>query len=227
MDAVADDLVQANCYYKLFREINDSVNEYKTEMNQSRVFWSLTRDALLDAAILRLCRVYERRKDKNANSLGNLLNAIKQNPDMFEFEQFRVRVETNKYINAFESWKKLDESQLESDILFVSETNSAVKNLIYWRDKEFVHRDSTIVIRNIEIDDARLPTYSDYDSLLETGLDIVNRYSSLFHCCTYGRTLIGGEDYTYILKSLKKTGEAYREKLKAEFNRHGMDYNGE
>jgi hypothetical protein len=227
LDAVSDDLVQANCYYKLFRDINDSIAEYVREMNQSRVFWSLTRYALLDAAILRLCRVYERNTDKKANSLGNLLAAIKRNLHIFEFEPFRERTKANVHLDPFKSWTKLNEDQLEADINFATESNAAVKKLVFWRDKWFVHRDSTIVIRKIDVEQIKLPTYDDYDSLLDNGMTIVNRYSSLFHRHTHGRTLIGNDDYTYVLKSIRNNLEANREKLKAEFRNYGIDYDGE
>jgi hypothetical protein len=201
-DVVINDLVQANCYYKLFKDINGAVDEYSREMNQSPAFWHLTRDALLDAAILRLCRVYERNKDVKVNSIRNLLVAIKRNLHMFEFEPFRERTKSNQDLNPFESWRKLDETQLDSDILSI-ESNPAIERLVFWRDKKFVHRDSTLIIRKIEIDKGRLPTFGDYDSLLAGGMTILNRYLTLFKQHTWGHIMVGHDDYTVVLKLIR------------------------
>lgn len=227
IEAVQRDLVQANCYYRLFRDVNNAVAEYTREMNQSRVFWSLTRDALLDAARLRLCRVYEREKDKNANSLGYLLAAIKHNLHMFEFEPFQERLKSNEYIDPYESWKKLDEAQLDADILFATESNSAVRRLVFWRDKQFVHRDSTHIIRKIRIGKEKLPTYGDIGSLLDNGLTIANRYSALFNQHTWGRTMVGHDDYAFVLKLIRDGLKLRRERLNAELKGHGIDNPGE
>lgn len=225
-DVVIDDLVQANCYYQLFRDLDDSVKEYKREMNESPAFWYLTRDALLDAAVLRLCRVYERKEDKKVNSLRNLLSAIKRNLHMFELEPFRERTKLNEALDPFDAWEKLDEDQLDSDILAL-ESNPAIERLVFWRDKKFVHRDSKLIIRQIKIGKERLPTFGDYEGLLGNGMTVVNRYLALFKQHTWSSQMVGHDDYSVVLNLVREGLELRRERLKEEFKQHDVEFNGE
>lgn len=224
LSAVANDLVHANCYYKLFRDLNDSVSDYKVEMNESRAFWGLTRDALFESAVIRLCRIYERDKDDKARSLGNLLQVISNNKHLFDYDHFCERVKENEHIGVRESFRELDERQLDLDIIFASESNLSVVKLIRWRDSMFVHRSSRMVIRQIKLPSGNFPTYGDYESLLSNGMDVVNRYSSAFQCLTYSRTLIGGDDYLYVLNSVRKRLEVHRNELRAEYEKYGLEF---
>lgn len=227
LNAVTNDLVHANCYYKLYLDINDSVTEYNREVNQSRAFWGLTCEALLESTVIRLCRVYERNSDKKATSLQNLLAAIKLNLQIFDFEPFCDRVRSNVHLNPVDAWASLDEIQLEADIAFASESNESVRRLVRWRDNMFVHRSSTLIIKKIELHKSNRPTYGDYDCLLDNGMTIINRYSSLFNRHTHGRVLLGHDDFKHVLRSIRESDELHRERLKAKYKKYGIDDDGE
>src|ERR1700749_3511984 len=88
--SLANELVNANIFYKLHSDLISSISEYEKEFNEASTFWTLTFQSHLDAALFRLCRVYD--TDRRANSLGNLLDTIKANLYIFEEVNFRERL---------------------------------------------------------------------------------------------------------------------------------------
>jgi hypothetical protein len=63
IEMLANETVDANIHYKLYKNLIDSIEVYEREYNQTRAFWSLTFQAHLDAAIFHLCKVYDQNKD--------------------------------------------------------------------------------------------------------------------------------------------------------------------
>lgn len=223
LEGVQRDLIHSNCYFRLFMDLDDSVAEYSKEMNQARTFWTLSRDALLESAILRLCRAFERDNDKNGNSLGFLLAAIKSNAEMFSFDSFKERMSSNEHSDPHESWRELDLAELDDDIDFASESNPPLKKLIYWRDKHLVHRDSTVVIRNLKLDDNNSLNFGEFTDLLKGGIAIVNRYSRLFHQTTHSEIMIGHDDYKTVLRLMRDGLRLRKQELDAEYRRFGTE----
>lgn len=187
----------------------------------------MSQSVTLDAAKLRLCRIYERDSAKTSNDLGFLLAAIKQNLHLFDFDSFRERTASNIHLDPHESWRGLDHVQLDEDIAFATESNNSVRRLVKWRDKQFVHRDSTHVIRKLEFDKNDLPTYGDIESLLDNGMTIVNRYSALFTSHTWGSKFIGQDDYSFALDLIRDGLKFRRIALEAEYAKYGLKYTSE
>ena len=59
LDSLADDLVQANIHFRLYEDLQKSIPEFVSIFNESNTFWHLTFRSHLDAALFRLCRVYD------------------------------------------------------------------------------------------------------------------------------------------------------------------------
>ena len=95
LNALSGDIIDGELYFKLYKDLNESIPDYKKAFNESRTFWSLTRKALIDATLLRLCRVYD--THINSLSLSNLLDTIKFNLNLFDIEGFRDRLKDNPF----------------------------------------------------------------------------------------------------------------------------------
>src|SRR5688572_28663385 len=90
---VANNVIDAGIHYKLFRDLLESIPSHQQILEQSRAFWTLTFVAHRDAAVLRLCRVYD--QEKRAVGLQVLLKAVQRNPELFDEAHFRVRLKAN------------------------------------------------------------------------------------------------------------------------------------
>ena len=202
LDALANELVDANIHFKLYDDITGRIAEFQQELNQSNTFWSLTFQAHLDASVFRLCKIY----DQNSRSLNlrNLLDTINGNLGIFDQANFRERLKDNPYVESLSAdSRKPDEPQLQQDLRFVSDDNSLVKNLTVWRNNFFAHRSTNHVIKKGDLSGNYPLTISDVESLLVEGMRILNRYSSLFRASTYSTNIIGRDDYRFVLESVR------------------------
>jgi hypothetical protein len=100
--------------------------------------------------------------------------------------------------------KKPEENQLKEDIKYVSNDNELVRKLTIWRNNIYAHRQPKNVIKKELIDKKYPLTYKDIEELLAKGITILNRYSSTFCASTYSTTLVGHDDYRFILDSIKE-----------------------
>jgi len=202
LSALSDDVVHANIFFKLHIDLKSAVTEYNREFNESATFWFLTFQSLLDAALFRLCRVYD--TYPTSNSLPNLLRIIKENLHIFDEANFRERLKDNPFVESLAQYaRKPDIQQLEADIEYASEKNSLVKNLLVLRHNLFAHRNASNIIKgkNLSID---YPLSIDNISeLLEKGVSILNHYSNLFRATSHSTQIVGHDDYKYVLSCIR------------------------
>ena len=90
MEGLARDIVDANVHFRLHQNLNDSISDYCTELNQSPAFWNLAISAQIDAVLLRLCRAYD--SHSSSLSLPRLLATIERNSDIFDTPDFKERL---------------------------------------------------------------------------------------------------------------------------------------
>ena len=222
LTTLANELVHANVFYKLFEDIKESFREYRNEVRESQTFWGLVHESLRESALIRLCRVYDDGPKKN--SLPNILRAINENPHFFDLESYADRMKENEHIDPIERHQMPDDEQVNLDIEFVSENNPAVKKLIKWRNNLFVHRNSTLVIKGKNLNREDIPTFGDVTELLDKGMAIVNRYMGLFRSTTYSTQMIGYDDYKYVFKCLRNEAKRRVESLKLEYEAAGIPF---
>jgi hypothetical protein len=99
----------------------------------------------------------------------------------------------------------------------VSNENPLVKKLTILRNNSVAH----IGIKKILTDkDEPAPlTWSEFEQLLVKGLEIFNKYRSLFDSSTHFSQLIGEDDYKFVLKYIKigLDGIEFKNKVDEEF----------
>jgi hypothetical protein len=219
LDALTDELVNANIFFRLYDDLTNAIAEYEREFNQSHTFWKLTFQAHLDASLFRLCRVYD--KTAHSLSLRNLLDTIKGNLDLFEVSSFKKRLKDNPFVESLAlTARKPDIKQLDVDIDYVSTNNPLVRNLILWRNKIFAHRDARNVIVKERVAVSYPLTISDISELLERGMTILNRYSSLFRASSSSTQIVGHDDYQYVLHCIRSEIKRHEDEFAAELKRY-------
>lgn len=203
LESLASEVVDASIHFKLYSDLTGAISEYQTEYNQTNAFWSLTFQSHLDAAVFRLCKIY----DQHAKTLNlrNLLDTIKANIDVFDTEDFRKRLKDNPFVESLsEKSRKPDEQQLEEDLVYVSNENPLIKNLLVLRNNFYAHRNAKDAITKRNLADDYPLTIENIGELLTVGIRLINHYSGLFRASTYSTNIIGRDDFNFVLKSIRE-----------------------
>lgn len=215
LDGLAREIVNANIYHRLFCSLVDSIDTYKREIRQSNTFWGLTLEALKEARLINLCRVYD--QESNSLNLVNLLHTIKANFHLFEDHHFRDRLQGNAFIDSLAQDNRLPSAdQLDEDISFSSCQNVLVKKLIVWRNNIAAHKGAKVSLGKKQILIDNPLSQSEMEQLLDRSLEIFNRYSSLYRASTWSRQIIGHDDYKSLFKFLHLGLQKWDEDLKKE-----------
>jgi hypothetical protein len=203
LDQLADELQQANIHLKLYGDLIDAREEYSVEFAQANAFWALTVQSHLDAAIFRLCKIYD--QHSRSLNLRNLLDTIKANLSIFDLDNFRERLKGNPFVDSMSAEpRKPDPQQLQADLNFISESNPAVKALIVWRNNYFAHRSAAHAINNTSVADTHPLSIKEVENLLAEGMAILNRYSGLFWANYYSTDIIGRDDFRSVLEAVRE-----------------------
>ena len=222
LNALSDELVHANIFFKLHVDLKSATTEYIREFNQSATFWTLTFQALLDASLFRLCRIYD--TYPTSNSLPNLLDTIKGNLHIFDEANFRERLKDNPFVDSLaQSARKPDLKQLDVDIEYASAKNSLVRNLVVLRNNIYAHRSAGNIIKEKDLRVNYPLSINNITELLEKGMSILNRYSSLFRALSHSTQIVGHDDYKYVLSCMRSDLIRHEEELQAELKRYSNE----
>lgn len=143
-------------------------------------FWDRTITAHLDAAILRLCRIYDQKR-RNLGLYG-LLDTIRANPHLFSPEEYAKRMEGGAPNLLSDGPPILDLQILAQDIVYVCRaTNPIVDRLIAVRHNYYSHRNADDVVADVTVGEEYPMTRDDVAELLRGGMEIASRYNELFH----------------------------------------------
>lgn len=201
IDALEEQIVDAMIYHRLLCDIASSRIDNIRAFSQSNTFWNLTLDALQDAKIIRLCRVYD--QTNSSISLINLLHTIKLNLHLFEEHDFRDRLKKSEFVDSLSQTNRIPSmKELEDDIKYVSTSNPLVYKLIIWRNNIIAHRGAKVSLGKIKVLEDNLLSPTEVENLLDTSFAIYSRYSRLYRVSTYSSSLqiVGHDDYKSLLK---------------------------
>jgi hypothetical protein len=219
LTTLTDELVDANIHWQLYSDLALAGSKYPKEFNQARTFWGLTVSAHLDAALFRLCKIYDQHRD--GLNLRSFLETVQLNHSVFTIRNFRERLKGNLYVDSLAAdARQPDAAQLSADIAYASkDTNPAVKTLVDLRNKLFAHRAPKEVIEATDLS-AKYPlTPAAAEQLLQRGIEIANRYGQLFHAQTASTKIIGHDDYHSVIDAVRSDLERRDRKLAREQRR--------
>lgn len=217
LDALWSELVDANFHFSLHQNLLKATPDYWMVFKESNTFWTLTLSAHLDAVVLRLCKAYDRYDSKPNLNLRSLLETIKDNLHLFDKLSFRERLKDNPFVDSLaKESRKPDPAQLQEDFDFVS-GNHLVRKLIDWRNKVYSHLSRDVVFNPRAFNTNSPLSFTEIKTLIDHGFTILNRYSGLFAANYYSKTMIGHDDYLWVLKTSKEALQAYEARMEAEF----------
>jgi hypothetical protein len=216
--AVAGDMVTASIHWRLYNDLVASASEFLTELNQSRAFWTLTRDAHRDTALFRLARLYD--ADHRAVGLPRLLATIADNLDLFEAARFRERLKDNPHLDSLTTnFRRPDLKTLDEDARSVSEdSDTLVKRLVDLRHRLLAHRDPRVILGTVQ-DPVSALDAADVEALRERASTIVNRYNIFFLATSYSTQIVGHDDFKWVLRSVRSHLAARQREFEQEMER--------
>ena len=202
METLVEDIRTSNEYYQLYRKLNAALKEYDTEFHQSPAFWSLTFQALKEAAVLRLCRVYD--QEDSANHLHGLILTIKANPALFDEAHFRERLKHNPHVDSLARYGTIPKLEdIEKDLRLTSLANPDVLLLYQWRCAAIAHKNARIAKGVTAWAEENPLSWDVIENLISRSFEVFNRYSALFNAVSYSTMLIGENDYEGLLKLIR------------------------
>ena len=216
LDALAKDIVDANIYYRLFVDLMTSIDEYGKEVRESYTFWWLTVQAIKEAYLFRLCRIFDR--TSKALSLVNLLDTIKANLHLFGKPHFRERMKGNAFVDSLANGARVPTiDEVQADVEFASLRNPVVNKLWEWRGSAYAHTRAKVALGETGALEDISP--AELKELLDRSFSIFNKYLQLYKATTWSRQMIGHEDHQALFKLLRLGLEKYRADIRKELTR--------
>jgi AbiU2 len=199
LDSLVRELVDANIVFKLHLDLERSTSRFRAAMNESWTFWFLARQATLDAAAYRLCKVYDQSID--SVSLRTLLQTIEAHPELFLPEEYVKRGDAK----LAEDPPDLDPTQLAKDIAFATAvSNPLVQHLLKLRSNFFAYLGASLLKSGESIATEYPLANNDLGELLHTGMEIANRYSIAFRARSYMTRMVGQDDFVQVLEAVNE-----------------------
>jgi hypothetical protein len=220
LEAIVDELLRADVHLIIAKGLAKSGKQYSEAINFARTFWSFTYQAHIESVLYHLCKVYD--QHPSGFHLCRLLEVVKKNPEMFEIENHRKRLGKNLE-DEIMNYEPVNQQQFQCDYQFVTEKNPLVEKLLKWRNNVLAHRNPKQILSQKPFEKTHPLPFTEIESLLKEGSEIVNRYSSHFGSVYYSRVTEtdGWDDFSFVLESLshhprfveyKKMDELYKEK---------------
>jgi hypothetical protein len=193
------DIVGAHNDFDLYTQIQDRLARHLPAANQSRVFWQLTTNALLNSAISRLCRVY----DKTYVGILTYLRIVEHNPTWFNKPHVsKAPKEVREHDRPFKI------ATLKRAILSVSEShgqhqNALVEQLLHLRNTQVSHIGPGIVGSSQRRPKNPLK-FRGFKTLLGRSLRLLNLYSSYYDRSVCSPNLPGRDDFTFVTDAIQE-----------------------
>jgi hypothetical protein len=201
LDGLADDIIDANVHYKLYKDLLKAIDDYPTVVRQSNTFWSMTLKAHLATSINMLCKAFD--QENKSLHLKSWLLTINDNLDFFTEKNFREREKDNPHLDSLtQDWHMPDIKELRNDIALCSNCDPLVNVLVIHRNNIHAHRSGKNTAHATNISENIPLSFTNFEVLLKRAVELLNRYSILFEACSYSTNAIGRDDYKYIFESV-------------------------
>jgi hypothetical protein len=203
LDRVSNDAYRAADYWRLLQGLDACVEEYGREFTQNATFWGFALNAMHEAVLSYLGRLYD--KSGTAVSIQRLLLTAKSCPNYFSEQAFRNRLRDSPYVDSLaEKARTLNLPELDDEIRSVSTSDALVKRLQDIRDKFVAHRDANMV-RLAALSLLAGLSAEDMETLLKRATNITFKYSSLYRASSLSSNVSGDDDYKDLLRLVKRS----------------------
>ena len=205
LNSLQKDIFRAKVHFDIFNGLRQAW--YVREISNAPCFWDFTMQAHIDAAVWRLCRIYD--EHGAAFHLTRFLEeSVLKAPNLFSEIAFRERLknDVNRDVDGLAKYRRtLNHEQLKQELWFCSDQNPLVKNLRLWRDNVIAHNNYAEAVVQGEPFHKRHPLpYEDIQKLIDEAFSIANSYSSLFRASIHSEEFASKQhtDYRFVLEAM-------------------------
>ena len=97
--------------------------------------------------------------------------------------------------------------------------------MLRWRPNAIAHRNASHAIDPREFAKRYRLSFAEIQTLIDVGIGILNRYGSLFHATTYASSMVGRDEYLFVLNSVRAHLKAWKAQCEEEYQRVLPDAN--
>lgn len=216
MTILAEQIVTAKIYLRLFNDLNASIQEFEREFHSANTFFGITIKALREAFWINLCRVYD--GNKEVLSLHRVLKEIKNNPNFSEAAYFKECLK-DKFYDETKAQTDIETfaSELKQDLFLVSSNDNLVKKLANLRGSIFAHTnfDHFLNINNA-IKTLGGLSCEECETLINRAHEIINKYATFYNAEVFDDKILCHDDYEKVLKALRFHSESQKEAWQLE-----------
>ncbi|HVM61258.1 MAG TPA: hypothetical protein VMV72_10365 [Verrucomicrobiae bacterium] len=216
------ELFDANVHFHIVNSIRKAVANRNLEIDYSPIFWGYTIAAHVSASISHLCRAYD--KDKRALHLRFLLEAVRDNPDVFCKKALKERLgRQSGSENLVAHFGDPDSAQIERDIEFLDENASLlVKKLRVWSNNVAAHANREVSLDLESFNEQWALNHKDVEALISEGFRILDRCGGWYKATSYSDLPCSRaeKDHLYVVDALRRAGAPQKNlyDLIAEYN---------
>lgn len=209
LKALSDDIVDAHIHYRLYQDLVEALEKHSLVFPQSRVFWDFTLQAHVNSSVYALSRAYD--QEPRSLHLRSWLVTIQENLQLFDDAAFRERLKDNPYVASLaKDRERPDPGVLADDIRACSVSDPLVKKLTIYRSNRIAHRGAKYLLSALDTDERFAFTFDELRALLVRAKTILNRYFYLFTASVYSTTIVGHDDFQYIIETVQEKAEESR-----------------
>jgi hypothetical protein len=146
---------------------------------------------------------------------------ISENLYLFDTDSFRERLKSFPFVDSLaQDARKPDSKQLDIDRKLVAPSEPLVKKLVQFRNNALAHRNVREVMKQPRPTTTYSLTVDELKMLLTRAIQILNRYSSLFHAQTYSTQIVGHDDYEGVLKAVRSELDRREAEIRREIEEY-------
>ncbi|HEY7406005.1 MAG TPA: hypothetical protein VIB39_20935 [Candidatus Angelobacter sp.] len=203
LERLAKDVVDLEIFRRLRADLDAARAEFSTEFAQSRAFWSLTFQALIEAVFFRLSRIYD--GHDQSLSLLRWLETIQHNLEL---------IQTGEMDEV-----PFDLQQLSIDIESVSDSDPVVKKLIQLRGNCIAHVNAEAIAKGKGLEKRFGLSPDEVNLLVERAATLLNRYGAILRRTVWSTQIVGHDDFRTVLIAMRSYCKKYETEIEEEFSR--------
>jgi len=214
-DKLIWETINARAHLKLWERLEKYKSSHLHELNQAPHFFNFTIKAHLDDALLTLSRIL--REQRDALTISEFLNFAEQNKGIFTTQAFEQHQRHKP--NFIEYWtenhKPVTPENIEEDRQKLKSLEHTIDNLITWRDKVLAHTDRAFLLKGRIISKEYPLRRQQLQEVIESLVEILNRYSLAYDSSTFLEKFIGEDDVRHVMDYIRSHIEDRKKQLEA------------
>ncbi len=204
-DRLIGQTIDALAHLELWKRLENYKASYLDELSQAPHFFTFTIRAHIDDTLITLSRILDSRRRGDPLNIWKFLDFTEQNCEIFSNQAFsqRMRGKSEHYEYQVKSHRPITQKEIEEDRQKLKGLKQTIDNLITWRDKVLAHVDRKFLLTGKIVSREYPLQRQQLEEVIDTLLEILNRYSYAFKSSTYLEKIPGEDDVQYVMDCIR------------------------